>query len=149
MMILASWPPSSTTDPADHRSRLGIEPLDSERDRVDLLNELGTDERVEAPATRAGDEDAGVGRGHGALTLDPLEELKRLLGLLGIVSLVVGPDDLVALAIDHHCLDRGRSDVQADHVSTRARRRAHPLTFGFSQPGLPKPGRWGGNSTIS
>ena len=43
MMILASCPPSSITEP-----HFGIEPLDGERNRVDFLHELGA--QMIAPA---------------------------------------------------------------------------------------------------
>ena len=56
MMIFASWPPSSMTDP-----HVGMELLDRQRDGVDLLHELRADESRDAPTARAGDEDAERG----------------------------------------------------------------------------------------
>ena len=57
MMILASWPPSSITEP-----HLGIELFDRQRHGVHFLHELGADQRSHAAAAAAGDENAACGR---------------------------------------------------------------------------------------
>ena len=48
MMILASWPPSSIT-----LADVGVELLDRQRDRVDLLDELGAEVRRDRARRRS------------------------------------------------------------------------------------------------
>ncbi len=44
---------------------------------------------------------------------DPGQKLEQLLGLLGVVALVVLPEDLVGARVDDDGLDGGRADVEA------------------------------------
>ena len=67
-----------------------------------------------AAAARAGHEHARVVAVDADLGFHPLQELQRLLRLLGFVALVVLPEHLVAGGIDHDRLHRGRAHVQAD-----------------------------------
>ncbi len=101
----------------DRPSRtLGVELLDRQRDRVDLLHELRADARARCPPPpRAGDEHAESRRaGIGKSVSMRRQELEALLGLLGLVALVVLPQDLVGRRVDDHRLDRGRADVEPD-----------------------------------
>ena len=77
-----------------HRPGLGVELLHRQRDGVHLLHELG-DARREAAGARARDEDPEALLRDREVGLDPGEELEALLGLLGVVPLVVLPEDLV------------------------------------------------------
>ncbi len=109
----------------DHALHVGIELLDGQRNGVDLLHELGPDVPAHRRAARAGHEDAeGVARHLGEAALDGLQHLQALLGLLGVVPLVVLGQDLAGRRVDHHVLDRGRADVQADQQALRIGGRA-------------------------
>jgi hypothetical protein len=69
----------------------------------------------EPSGARAGDErpDA-VGGQPGKVVADGHQHLQHELGLLGLVPLVVGPQDLAGFGIDHHRLDRGGAHVDAN-----------------------------------
>ena len=73
MMILASCPPSSMTLPD-----VGVEVLDRERDRVDLLHELAAGRRAERRRAGAGQEDAPLvaAATRGTRLEDRLEQLE-------------------------------------------------------------------------
>src|ERR1043165_4789848 len=99
----------------NHAANVGIELLDGEGDRVNLLHELGAEVPANATAAGTGHENAervrlqpGEGR------LDAFEELQAFFRLLGIVPLVILPQDLVGDRIDNDRLDGGRADVQAN-----------------------------------
>src|SRR5208283_128234 len=77
----------------DHRTALGIEPLDGERNRVDLLQKLGAQLIAQSVAARAGNKDARFGGVEAIdLTIEPAAEFEHLLGLLGVVTLIVLPE---------------------------------------------------------
>src|SRR5262249_41647117 len=80
----------------------------------DLLHELRADQPRDAAASRAGDKNAECGMGNGELFLDAFEELQDLLRLLGLVALIILPEDSIFYRIDHNRLHRRRSDVEAD-----------------------------------
>src|SRR5439155_3852883 len=103
----------------DHGTALRIQVLDRQRDRVDLLDELGADVRGDAAAARAGDEDASLTGLDARVGLHALQELQALFGLLGVVALVVAPDDVLGRQVDYYRLHRGRADVQANHQVLR------------------------------
>ena len=100
----------------DDRVHLGMQLLHGQRNRGDFLHELGADQVGQRAAARAGDEDAAVVRSNADFLLHALEELQQLLRLLGLMALVVLPDHLVGLGVDHHRLDGRRANVHADGV---------------------------------
>src|SRR5690606_36841709 len=80
----------------DHRPRVRVELLDRERDRVHLLDELRAEGQRERPAPRAGDEDPNLfARDLSERLAYPHEEIEHALRLLGVVPLVVAPEDLL------------------------------------------------------
>ena len=46
--------------------------------------------------------------------LEALQELQHLFRLLGVVPLIILPEDLVRGGVDHHGFHRRRADVHAD-----------------------------------
>ena len=46
--------------------------------------------------------------------LEALQKFEDLLRLLGVVALIVLPENLVGSGVDHHGFHRGRADVHAD-----------------------------------
>ena len=110
MMILASWPPSSITEPHSGYSfstasetaftsctnfapryfamPLPPEPVMNMRERDAAKPSISVSKR--------------------------LQKFEHLLGLLGIVALVILPENLVGGGVDHHGFHRGRADVHAD-----------------------------------
>src|SRR5690606_25780629 len=61
---------------------------------------------------------------------DFAKELEHLLGLLGFVTAVVGPQDFVGLGVHDHGLDRGAADVEADDdFSRELLLRGHQFAF--------------------
>ena len=108
MMILASCPPSSMTLPTS-----GCSTLDRQRDRVDLLHELGPEGVRQRARTRPRAVHPHVGRG-GEPVPDTDHELLHHLRLAGLVTLVVLPQDLERVRITHDGLDRGGTYIDAD-----------------------------------
>src|SRR5882724_5456979 len=106
---------------------LGDEPyvrmqaLDARGHRHDLLDQLAAHEGREESGPGAGEEDAVAAGREPRLRFHPAEELDDLLGLAGIVTLVVLPAGLAVL--DHHRLDGGGADVDADDLHEVATRR--------------------------
>ena len=98
----------------DDRTGLRIELLHCQADRVDFLDELRPDPRCDPPAPGAGDEDPEPVRGNREVRFDPRQELEDLLRLLGVVTLVIAPQDLVGGRVHDHRLDGGRSDIESD-----------------------------------
>src|SRR2546428_2244713 len=94
------------------------------------MDQLAAHERCEEPGPGPGEEDAIATGRESRLRFHPAEELDDLLGLAGVVALVVLP---AGLAIrDHHRLDGGGADVDADEFHARrgalhTRRGALPL----------------------
>ena len=85
----------------DDRAAFRVQLLDGERDGVDFLDELRAQELRHPVAARAGDEHPRpLGREAFDLGLEALAELQHLLRLLGVVTLVVLPEDLVGSGID-------------------------------------------------
>src|SRR5262249_29604793 len=106
----------------DDAADVGVELLDGEGDRVDLLNELGAEGRAERGGARAGHEDAPLfARALRKLLLHDLDELEDLLGLLGRVTLVVAPEDLEGLGVEDDGLHRRRADIDPNDDGRRAR----------------------------
>src|SRR5262249_60404242 len=91
-----------------------IELLDRERNGVDLLHEFSADEARDAAAARTGDEDAERGIGNGEFFLDAFEEFQDLFRLLGLVALIILPENFVFRRIDYDRLHGRRSNVEAD-----------------------------------
>ena len=105
----------------DHRADVGVQLLDGERDRVDLLDELGAQGGGQRSGPRAGDEGAdlaGVQVGKGVANLH--QHLQHLLRLASLVALVVRPQDRLADRVDDRGLDGGRSHVDADADRVRS-----------------------------
>ena len=99
----------------DDAAALRVHLLHGERDRVDFLDELGAQELGQAVAAGPGDEHARAGRVEAFdFGFEPLAEFQDLLGLLGVVPVVVAPENLVGRGINHHGLHRGRAYVHAD-----------------------------------
>src|SRR5262249_44517923 len=112
-----------------YAAHVGVQLLDGERDRVDLLHELRAEVRTQRRAARAGDEGADRGaRDVREIRLDALQELEHLLGLFGLVALVVAPEHFLAHGIDNARLDGRRTDVDADTdgLGPAARELRHP-----------------------
>ena len=99
-----------------------MELFDSERDRGHFLHELGADERRQRAPAGPGDERTTVVGGNAELGLEATEKLERLLGLLRLVTLIVGPDDGVGGGVDRNRLDRRRA-----HVDSNEKLRCHRL----------------------
>ncbi len=118
----------------DHGVHLGVELLDGERDGRHFLHELGADERRQRGATRTGHEDAAVAGADADFRFEPPQELERLLGLLGLVALVVRPDDLVPFGLDGHGLDRRRANVDADEILAHGHATSYVIPRSESQP---------------
>jgi hypothetical protein len=97
------------------RADVGVQGLDRQGDRVDLLHELRPDVGADRGAARAGDEGADL-----VVTQvrerrsDPFEKSQDELGLLRLMPEVVAPEDLLGHGVDDHRLDRGRADVDSD-----------------------------------
>src|SRR2546430_1456212 len=85
------------------------------RIRRDLLNELGADLLGNAPSPRTGQEHASVVAANAGVLLHPLEELQCLFPLLGLVPLVVLPEDFIGGRIDNHGLYGGRTNIDSNH----------------------------------
>ena len=97
----------------DHRHHLGVLLLDREGDRVDLLDELRADPAPDVGAARAGHEEPRVAllkAGH--LSLHLLEHHHRPERLLGVVPLVILPDDLIRFGVADDRLDGGRAKIK-------------------------------------
>ena len=86
-----------------------------QRNRRDLLNELGADLLGNAPSPRTGQEHASVVAANAGVLLHPLEELQCLFRLLGLVPLVVLPEDFIGGRIDNHGLYGGRTNIESNH----------------------------------
>ena len=66
----------------DDRAALGVELLDRERHGVDFLHELGADQRGNAAATAAGNENAAVAADDADFLFHALEEFENFSGCL-------------------------------------------------------------------
>jgi hypothetical protein len=67
-------------------------------------------------SARTGDEQAKrVARHVGKAGFDQAEKLQHLLGLLGVVPLVVLPENFIGDDVHHHGLDGGGTDIHPDH----------------------------------
>ena len=102
------------------RIHLGVQLFDCERDCGDFLYELGADQVGQRAPTRSGNEDTAVVRSNADFLLHAFEEFQQLLRLLGLVPLVVLPDDLVSFGVDDDRLHRRRANIHADRVDGRA-----------------------------
>ena len=99
---------------------IGVEFFDGQRDGVDFLNEAPAEARGDRARTGAGHEDAkGVLRNAVEVRFDLFEKLDALFRLLGVVALIVLPEDLIRRRIDDDGLDGGRADVQAHNQALR------------------------------
>ena len=112
----------------DDRAALGVELFHRQGHGVHFLNELSPDQWRNAARTAAGDEHPRVAGDNADLLFHAGEELHYLLRLLGVVALVVRPEDLVVGRIDDHRFYRGRAYVQTHH-QRRAFRHAHRRGF--------------------
>src|SRR5262249_11768969 len=89
--------------------------LDREGDRVDLLDELGSEPLAQRRRARPRHEHAPLVLRRGReRRLDRLEQLEHLLGLLGLVPLVIAPQDLERPRIEDDGLDGRRAHVDSD-----------------------------------
>ena len=91
----------------DHGTALGIQVLDRQRDRIHFLHELGANVRGDAATTRARDEDASLTGLDARVRFHALQELQAFFRLLRIVALVIAPQHLLGLQVNHHGLHRG------------------------------------------
>jgi hypothetical protein len=98
-----------------------VEALHARRHRHHLLDGLGAHQRRDEPGARAGEEDPVAPGREAGLRLHAVEELEDLLGLPRPVALVVLPAR--AAVLDHHRLDGGGPDVDADELHAAAARR--------------------------
>ncbi len=97
----------------DDRHHLGVLLLDREGDRVDLLDKLRADPATDVRTAGAGHEEASVaGLKAGDLGLHLLEHHHRPLRLLGVVALIVLPDDLIRFGVENDRLDGGRAKIK-------------------------------------
>ena len=99
----------------DHGIDFRMQLLDRERNRSDFLHELGADLFGDSPAPGTGQKHAGVMAVDAKIGFHALEELERLLGLLGFMALVVLPENLVSCRVDGDRFNRGRADVEPNH----------------------------------
>ncbi len=87
--------------------------LDRQRHRVDLLNKLGTDPATDVGAARPGHKEASITSLKARdLGLHLLEHHQRPLCLLGVVALVILPDDLVGNGISDHRFHGRRAKIK-------------------------------------
>ena len=108
------------------RVHFGVQLFDRQRDCGDFLHKLRADQVGQRASARAGDEDAAVVRSNADFLLHALEEFQQLLRLLGFVTLVVLPDDLVGFGVDNDRLHRRRANIHADGIDRlEARLRIH------------------------
>ena len=98
----------------NHRIDLGMEFLDGKGYRRDFLYELGSNLLRNSVPARPGHEHPGIAAVDTGLSFHPLQKLERLFRLLGFMALVVLPQNLVGLSVDHNCLDGGRADIKSD-----------------------------------
>ena len=99
----------------DHRSAFRIQLFHGQRNGIHFLDEFRAQMLRHAVAARAGDEDARlVGLEAVDLGLDALQELQHFFRLLGVVTLVVRPHDLVRGLIHDHRFHGGRTHVHSD-----------------------------------
>src|SRR3989442_311329 len=91
---------------------VGMQTLDTRRDRDHLLDELAADQRRDETGAGAGEKDAVAAGREAGFALHAPQELDDLLGLPGVVALVVLPADLAVL--HHHRLHSGRAHVDGD-----------------------------------
>ena len=100
--------------------------LDGKGDGVDFLDELGADQGSDAPAAAAGKKHARFAGADAGVGFHPLQELQTLLGLLGVVALVVAPDDLLRFDFHDDRLHRRGTDIQTDNQVLRTRHSSLP-----------------------
>ena len=97
----------------DDGSDVGMELLDADRDRVDLLHEPGVQGFQERAAARARRKNLDVfGTGEGVADSD--HEIPHHLGLAGLVALVVAPQDLGSVGVADYGLDGRRANVDTN-----------------------------------
>ena len=72
-----------------------------------FLHELGADLFRNSAAARAGEEHTSVMTVHARFSLDTLQKFQRLLWLLGLVPLVILPQDLICRRVNHDGFHRG------------------------------------------
>src|SRR5690242_4067473 len=124
----------------DHAAAFGIHALHGQRDRVHFLDKLGAEKLGETVAAAARDEHARAGRVEAFdFSFEALAELEDLFGLLGVVPLVIAPEDLVAGGVDDDGFDRGRANVHPDqevfvHFRDCLRNPHRPSTYCAYEP---------------
>ena len=91
----------------DDGIHLGMHLLHGQRNRGDFLHELGADLLGNRAAPGAGHEHAGVVAIDADVGFHAAQKFQRLLRLLGLVALVVLPQDLIRRRIHHHGFHRG------------------------------------------
>ena len=101
----------------DHRTALRVELLHGQRNGIHFLHEFRADQRRDAAPAAACNEDTCKAVGDSYFALHPFQEFENLLRLLGIVALIIPPEDLVIGGIHDHRFNRGRADIQAHHES--------------------------------
>ena len=97
-----------------HRTAFGIKLLDGERNGVHFLDKFGANVGAHRPAAAARHENAALPRLDAGVCFHALQEFQTLFRLLGVVALIVAPDDLVRRGVHHHGFHRGRADIKAD-----------------------------------
>jgi len=102
----------------DDGPRIGMQGLDSQRDGVHLLDELRTEGLFEGLGARSGDESPNVLAAELLEdSLDAHHEVENALGLLGVMALVVTPDDVFGVGIDQDGFDGRGPYVQTYYCS--------------------------------
>ena len=81
--------------------------LDSQGNGGNLLHEFGANLVGNCAAARAGHEHSSIVPINSNLEFHAFEEFQRLFGLLGLVALIVLPQNLVGRLVDHNSFDRG------------------------------------------
>ncbi len=99
----------------DDRTGVRVEVLHRQGHRVYFLNQLRADEAFEYLAAAACNEYANLALGQRERFLDAFEELQYLFGLLGLVPLVVLPENLVGPRVHHHRFDGCGTHVEPYH----------------------------------
>ena len=98
----------------DDRARVGVEGFHRQGDGVHLLNELRAERFFEWLGARAGDEHPHIItaelREDGS---DAYHEVEDALRLLGVMTLVITPDDLFGLGINDDGFDRRGPHIQS------------------------------------
>src|SRR5262249_43518589 len=97
-----------------------IQLLHGQRYGIYFLNKFGTDKSSQRPATTPGNEDSDLAkRDLRKLLFNPLQKLQHFFGLLGVVALVVTPNNLVSHRVNNHGFDSCRAHVESNEQGVK------------------------------